>query len=184
MWRIIRETPNLIYQILTKRPERVLANLPADWGEGYPNVWLGVSTENQENFDLRVPILISIPAKVRFLSIEPLIGEIDLTKVMESNKLDWVIIGGESGNDTGKSRYRPCDLRWMEYLKAMFQLAGVPVFVKQLGTYLAKAMNLQDRKGGDMNEFPEALRVRQWPKGYEGANIETRPIHPVNLFDQ
>lgn len=184
MWRIIRETPNLIYQILTKRPERVLENLPHDWGEGYPNVWIGVSTENQENFDLRVPILLSIPAKVRFLSIEPLIGEIDLTKVMESNKLDWVIIGGESGNESGKSRYRPCNASWIQYLTAMFQLAGVPVFVKQLGTYLAKGMGLQDKKGGDINEFPEGLRIRQWPKGYEGKNIETKPIHALNLFDQ
>ena len=167
MWRIIRETPNLIYQILTKRPERILANLPEDWGAGYENVWLGVSTENQENFNLRVPILLSIPAKVRFLSIEPLIGDIEPMDIIESKELDWIIIGGESGNETGKSRYRPCELIWIEYLSAMFQLASVPVFVKQLGTSLAKEMRLADRKGGDINEFPEFLKVRQWPKAYQ-----------------
>lgn len=66
-WQVIRQTPQHTWQILTKRPERIAACLPVDWGEGYPNVWLGVSVENAANFDKRVPILNGIPAHVRFI---------------------------------------------------------------------------------------------------------------------
>lgn len=67
-WDIIKSTPHLIYQILTKRPERILDALPADWGTGYPNVWLGVSVENQETAQTRLPLLERIPAVLRFVS--------------------------------------------------------------------------------------------------------------------
>ncbi len=79
-WDIICRTPQLTYQILTKRPENILSRLPDDWGDGYPNVWLGVSAENQENADKRIPLLIQIPSIVYFVSCEPLLGPIDLSK--------------------------------------------------------------------------------------------------------
>ena len=158
-WNIIKKTPHLTYQILTKRPDRIAACLPGDWGSGYQNVWIGVSAENQEMYDQRLPILASIPARVRFLSIEPLIGPIQVVtasthEALASGKIHWVIIGGESGNETGRYRYRPCKVEWMRDVSDVFKLAGVPVFVKQLGTYLAKELMLRDRSGGDEQEFP------------------------------
>lgn len=80
-WEIIRRCPHLVFQILTKRPERIRECLPADWGNGYPNVWLGVSVENQKYANQRIPVLMEIPAVIRFLSIEPLLGAVDLTRV-------------------------------------------------------------------------------------------------------
>lgn len=77
-WDIIRITPHLTYLILTKRPERIDECLPNDWGEGYPNVWLGVSVESQLNAKIRIPYLLDINASKRFLSCEPLLGELDL----------------------------------------------------------------------------------------------------------
>jgi hypothetical protein len=77
-WAIIKATPHLTYQILTKRPERIAGHLPADWGEGYPNVWLGTSVENQTYADARIPLLLAAPAKTKFLSCEPLLGSLDL----------------------------------------------------------------------------------------------------------
>ena len=77
-WDIMYQTPYHFYQVLTKRPQRIQSHLPSNWGEGYSNVWLGVSAEDQPNYDTRVQILMQSPARIRFLSLEPLIGPIDL----------------------------------------------------------------------------------------------------------
>lgn len=169
MWRIVRENPELIFQILTKRTDRILSCLPEDWGQGYPNVWIGASVENQEAFDLRVPILSKVPAAIRFLSAEPLIGPISIslntTALQILDRIDWVIIGGESGNDTGKWRYRPCELGWMEDVAQFFTGYRKAVFVKQMGTHLANQHKMTDRKGGKVEEFPGwvGLRQRKFP---------------------
>lgn len=76
LWDMISRTPALDWQILTKRPENIARMLPALWGDGWPNVWLGVSVEDQQRADERVPVLLSIPAKVHFLSCEPLIAPV------------------------------------------------------------------------------------------------------------
>lgn len=77
--------------------------------------------------------------------------------------LDWAIIGGESGNETGKHKYREMQLEWMLDLSAQLQDVCIPVFIKQLGAYQAKKLGLKDRKGGDISEFPMALQLRQFP---------------------
>lgn len=178
LWDIIRDTPNLIYQVLTKRPERIAEHLPPDWGDGYPNVWLGVTTEDQKSFDIRVPILTSIPAKIRFLSVEPMLGPIDVNKlfvpyspgsgdtatVSAMLKIDWAIIGGESG---GPGKCRPASFEWFENIVDSLGLLGVPVFFKQIGTVLAKQIGSRDFHGSLIEEFPERIRVRQFPTIYE-----------------
>lgn len=99
-WDIIKRTPHLTYQVLTKRPERILDHLPSDWGwRGYPNVWIGTSVENQRWAKVRIPLLMKVPAVVRFLSCEPLLGPVDLLAAMpldhesdawdEVNAEDW-----------------------------------------------------------------------------------------------
>jgi protein gp37 len=84
-WGIVHDTPQFTYLILTKRPERIAEHLPSDWGAGYPNVWLGVSTENQDAADERIPLLLDTPAAVHFLSCEPLLGPI----VLDGGIVDW-----------------------------------------------------------------------------------------------
>jgi protein gp37 len=140
-----------------------------------PNVWIGTSVEDQATADARIPVLLETPAAVRFVSAEPLLGPVDLDRggwsLLEPMKsptgkrrpgLDWVIVGGESGPGA-----RPCDVRWVSAIVGDCQAAGVPVFVKQLG---AKPIGperayfpVTDRKGGDPAEWPEGLRVRQFP---------------------
>jgi len=122
-WALVKRCPNLHFQILTKRAERILDHLPADWGEGYENVWLGVSVEDRRFGLPRIDALRDIPAVVRFLSIEPLLedlGQIDLTGI------DWVIVGGESGPD-----YRPMDHAWARSIRDQCREAGVAYFFKQ-----------------------------------------------------
>lgn len=161
-WAIIKANPHLTFQILTKRPERIAACLPDDWGEGYPNVWLGVSVENQAMAELRIPLLQEIPAAVRFLSVEPLIGAVNLDDYLQD--IHWVIVGGESGNDTGKYRYRPCDTGWIKDIMVDCAVHQVPIFVKQLGTYIAKNYGMKDRHGGNISEWPPYLQEREFPK--------------------
>jgi protein gp37 len=163
-WKIIRETPNHTYQILTKRPERLHQCLPDDWNSGYENVWLGVSAENQQMYDRRVPILLGTPAKTRFISIEPLLDAIALSKNIAG--IDWVIIGGESGNLSGKFPYRTCKTSWINGIILDCKKSDVPVFVKQLGTGMAMGYSLKDRNGGKLEEWPESFRVREFPKNY------------------
>lgn len=199
-WDIIRKCPHLIFQILTKRPERIRKCLPADWGDGWDNVWLGVSVEDQRAADERIPYLLNTPALVRFLSCEPLLGPVDLTRVRvpahglpyhlvncitgitqslvldekgrksgvaytdSFGSIDWVIVGGESGNDIGKYRYRPCELEWIEKIVSDCQRNSIPVFVKQMGTHLAKQLGMSDRHGGKIEEFPEHLQIREFPR--------------------
>lgn len=176
-WDIIRKCPHLIFQILTKRPERVVQCLPEDWGEGWDNVWFGTSVGSMNGYDRAIE-LYKVPAKTRFLSIEPLWAPVSLPVVINkptnsgpsgSQPLDikglatdWVIVGGESGNETGKYRYRPCELSWIEDIVDTCKKYNTPVFVKQMGTHLAKQMKMKGH-GGNMEQFPEHLRVREFP---------------------
>lgn len=103
MWEVIRSSPNLWFQMLTKRPENIPNVLPADWGDGYPNVWLG-STIEDNRVKHRADALRAVTARYRFISYEPAIGpanDVDLTGI------DWVIYGGESGPG-----YRPHRMQW------------------------------------------------------------------------
>ena len=163
-WDVIRQTPHHTWQILTKRPERILDCLPPDWGNGWENVWIGVTVENDETFEPRMELLNNVNAKIRFISFEPLIGRIQMTderrKMMSG--IHWAIIGGESGNDTGKYLYRPCELEWFTHLIKSLP-SHVAVFFKQTGTHLSKRLQLKDRHGGDYDELPPSLQIRQMP---------------------
>jgi len=122
-WAIIRSTPWLQYQILTKRSGRIAGKLPADWGAGYPNVWLGVSVES-DKFLWRMDDLRKIAAAVRFISYEPALGPI--AHSLNLDRIDWVIQGGESGPG-----FRAQDLAWAHDVRALCAKAGVAYFFKQ-----------------------------------------------------
>lgn len=164
----------------------------ATGAEGYRHIWLGVSVENQATADARIPELLKTPAAVRWVSYEPALGSVDFGGHFLDNRagtwpgIDWVVCGGESGPGA-----RPMDLDWAYSVKAQCKAAGVPFFMKQLGavpmerdedwrgrvvTRLLSAKNrfrvpegfvplkFQDKKGGDISEWPEDLRVREYPQ--------------------
>lgn len=210
-------TPHVTYQILTKRPERMLEYLTANTqvndetvfqtaaarvmthifsllsrtktplksflklvAEGYfvemepevfwfakwplPNCWLGVSVEDQKTADERISLLLGTPAAVRWISAEPLLEPLDIRRYLEHEpSLNWCVAGGESGANA-----RPCSLAWLRSIVSQCKTANVPVFVKQLGTVPVFAgdggsYRFHDRKGGDSSEWPEDLRVREYP---------------------
>lgn len=143
------------------------------------HVWLGTSVENQRWANERIQLLRQTPAAVIFLSCEPLLGSLELGLDDEGRAIDWVIVGGESGREA-----RPCDVHALTDVVAQCGLSGVPCFVKQIGsrpvtpdlthwrcpaTLLPDssgyALKLRDSHGGDMAEWPEELRVREFPSG-------------------
>lgn len=159
-----------------------------------PNVWLGASVENQPAANKRIPQLLSVPAAVRFLSCEPLLGPVHIDEILVpfgddggqavicpltgewapsepppvSGVLHWVITGGESGPGA-----RPCNVEYIRAVRDQCRDAGVPLFIKQLGAlpYADKGgksfienLDTRDRKGGDWDEWPADLRVREFPE--------------------
>ena len=127
LWRLIEATPWLDWLLLTKRPEMIAELAP--WGAEWPhNVWIGTTVEDQRRADERLPLLAKIPAAVRFISAEPLLGRLDLTPWLDD--LDWVIAGGESG---GKSR--PSSPSWFHALLDQCMRAGIAFHFKQWGNW-------------------------------------------------
>jgi protein gp37 len=160
LFNLIERTPSLDWLLLTKRPENILGMIPDAWKVNpLLNVWMGTTTENQKYADERIPLLLQVPAAVRFLSVEPMVGPVDLFKVVDPNPaikglehpitfnalsrkggiafhdgvgIDWVIVGGESG-----PKARPMHPEWARSLQRQCQQAGVPFFFKQHGEYIA-----------------------------------------------
>lgn len=172
----------------------------AEWLAGTPpaNVWFGVSVEDQTRANKRIPLLLEIPARVRWLSVEPLLGPVDLTRIDGDQSgsrsmcmvnsltgrhtdmgrscpdvpcIDWVVVGGESG-----PKARPCNVEWIRSIVSECNAAKVPAFVKQIGAFpvgtgisevgepYACDLKLRHPKGGDPVEWPEALRIREFPE--------------------
>lgn len=174
---LVRETPNLDWLLLTKRPENVNAMVD-HYGEGLglpTNVWMGTTVEDQRRADERIPHLLQIHARVRFLSCEPMLEDVSLFAFLKTPLrdqslvalgsrpmpgVDWVIVGGESGPGA-----RPFNPTWARDIVNACRAAKVACFVKQLGAnVLDFAGAITDRKGGDMGEFPPELRVREFPE--------------------
>ena len=173
----VSKNPQHTFQILTKRPDRMKRYFDG-WEDGsggkyhFPNLWLGVTAENQEQADKRIPILLDTPAAKRFVSIEPMIGEIDLTRIMKDNKLqngvgplginsllgstflgtsipalNWIIVGGESG---AKSKTREMKSEWVRKLYLQCVESRTPFFFKQWGSHKPKYHS----KFEEVKEFP------------------------------
>jgi len=212
LFALIMETPSLDWLLLTKRPQNVMRLVPEDWRHRFPSsVWMGTTAENQERADERIPVLLQIPAVVRFVSAEPLLGPLSIGRYLPDQEhreylaqsipagldlydrqpfVSWVIVGGESGAGA-----RPCALEWVQGVVDECRSAQVATFVKQLGAvvvseqrtapaeimqafkgwrakpplapngeYWAWRAGLQHPKGGDPAEWPESLRVREFPR--------------------
>lgn len=186
-WDVIRATPHLTWQVLTKRAGRIVRHLPADWGPGgWPHVWLGTSVESAPEWWRVARYLAKAPAAVRFISYEPTIGPLFATspgetwafphpktgepvtlplvppEALAAAGVAWLICGGESGSNA-----RPMELAWVETALEACRRAGVAFFFKQTGAVLARRLGLRDRKGEDPREWPAALAaagVREYPR--------------------
>lgn len=144
LWPLIKATPNLEWQLLTKRSERIKESLPDDWGEGYPNAWLGVSVENKD-YEYRADHLREVPCKLRFISYEPALGPLDNFNL---KGIDWVIYGGESGD-----YFRQDDPQWARNMLELCRRDKVAFFYKQASSRLPGTNPQLD--GIEYKEFPK-----------------------------
>ena len=190
VFAVMALAPQHTFQVLTKRAERMrewfapgydnrehavgqaMREIAASRGgddAGLPewplaNVWLGVSAEDQETADARIPVLLETPAATRWVSLEPLLGPVDLEKGLGPNptaKIAWVVCGGESG--PGARVFR---VEWAREILRQCRAADVPFFMKQMGAAFNDGrftLKLRHRAGADPSEWPEDLRVREYP---------------------
>lgn len=186
IWRMVVDTPNLMWQFLTKRPENVTQMVPDSWLKSWPsNVMTGTSPCDQKTADKCIPELLKVPGR-RFLSFEPLLGRIDIgfdawfhadydrtrpaselpCAIQIGEGIHWCIIGGESG-----PRARACNIEWIRDIVSQCRAAGVPCFVKQLGAsyYEPEREWLERERPSDIAAWTEAdgrnLRRLRDPKG-------------------
>lgn len=150
VYRIIEKCPQHTFIFLTKRPKNILSRL---WIQSQPNIWLIVSVENQARADERIPILLQIPAAVRGISLEPMLGPVDLLQMHQAAwkgksgrpVIGWVILGGETGPGA-----RPLHPDWVRKIRDDCQAADVPFFMKQMSK---------------KESIPEDLLIREFPHG-------------------
>jgi protein gp37 len=199
LFTLIDATPYLTWMLLTKRIGNAAGMLHENMAAPYPwpNVWLGATVVNQDEADRDIPKLLAVPAAVRFLSIEPMLGPINLRNLHIGSdtaihrewgvpskhdhldclhgalrsRVDWVIVGGES--DQPGMKARTLRLEWARDIARQCKGAGVPCFVKQLGSRPVEYVDgdypnvvlgyLKDRAGADPAEWPEDLLVREFP---------------------
>lgn len=191
---LIRQTPGLDWLLLTKRPENFRRLFWAEpWpiavtrrqeSAGWPNnVWAGTSVENQETADLRIPHLLATPAAMRFISYEPALGPVDFSAAFrmvrssvpsEAFGVRWIIVGGESG---ARHKARWFNVDWARSTLAQCRAAGVACFIKQVGVNawegetdcpgqgrVRRKLWISHAKGGEPAEWPEDLRIREFPR--------------------
>ena len=165
VFNVIEKCPQHTFQILTKRSDIMQDFL--DWHHGlHPekylgynkNLWFGVTAENQEQADCRIPFLLNSRVENRFVSIEPMLGKMNIGEYLHDFELydsilDWIIVGGESkGDGIG----RECSSWWVGDITRQAMEANIPVFVKQL--------HIDGRLVKDVNQFPEDLQIQEYPK--------------------
>jgi protein gp37 len=161
LWKLIQETPDLDWLLLTKRPELVLEMVP--WGNAWPqNVWIGTTVEDQESAEKRLPFLAEIPAKIRFISAEPLLGPLDLKQWLRPS-IDWVIAGGESG-----AHARPSSPAWFRKLLLDCVESGVPYHFKQWGDWApqnAKTKTESRKRASTLDDGTVMIRIGKTAAG-------------------
>lgn len=164
-WRIIRRRPDIVFRILTKRAGRIAACLPPDWGEGYENVMLSVTTENQRRGDERLPVLLDIPARHKGFMAAPFLGPLDAEKYLATGQIEQVLCGGE--NYAGA---RPCHYEWVKSLSEQCRRHFVTFDFIETGSVFVKdgkTHHLRDKRLQSEQAFRSGL-------SYEG-----RPVHYV-----
>lgn len=132
-WAIIRKRPDLIFWILTKRPENIPHMLPPDWGTGYPNVCLNITAENQEMLDRRWRLFRNVPAEHKGLCCAPLLGPVDLEPVLRSGQIECVSAGGENYENP-----RPCRFEWFRDMAIQCRTFGVRFCMYESGTWIER----------------------------------------------
>lgn len=165
VWRMIKQRPDVFFRLLTKRPQRFAECLPLDWGNGYENVMLSVTTENQKRADERLPILLGTPAKHRGFMAAPYLSPIDAAHYLATGLIEEVLCGGENYDGA-----RPCHYEWVKCLGAQCRLYDVTFNFIETGTSFVKE--------GKTYHIP-SKRIQSQQAFYSGLSYQGRKISPL-----
>lgn len=191
LWALIERTEWLDWMLLTKRETCIGRMLPSSWLKNpRPNVWLGVTAENQRRADERIPALLEVPAVVHWISAEPLLGPVNFSTWISGFKHDvtddlldapdGAVVGGEErvgnvwirqkgicwvivGGESGDNARR-MDPVWAKDILDQCRRGRVPYFFKQKGGVLARELGCKDKEGKDLSEWPSEFRVQEFPE--------------------
>ena len=171
-WQIIRSRPDVIFYLLTKRPERISEVLPADWGEGWENVMVSVSCENQKMADKRIPVLLALPARHRGVMCAPLIGPVTMADYLASGKLDQVLCDGENYQNA-----RVCSWAWVRALGEECRKANVTFVFCGTGSLFEKDGRLYHINSGRVR----AEQAFKSGVSFQGRKTVFRLTDPLGL---
>jgi len=166
LFNLIRECDQLDWQLLTKRPQNIRKMLPSDWDDGYPNVWLGTTTEDASAYKQRASLLLKVPAKIHFVSYEPALGPLGQLDI-DGRAPNWVIIGGESGVRAGL--IRSTNPQWARDVISECRRVGAAPFLKQWGTYKNNPSVVE----GGLTE-QQAIKIDPPENGKGGGKLDGR----------
>lgn len=152
-WKCIRQRPDVTFSLLTKRADRIINHLPKDWGSGWDNVQFAVSAENQRRVDERIPHLLKVPSRHKWVSIKPFIGEVDLSAYLATGEIETVLAGGE--NYLGS---RPLHYEWVQKLHNQCRDANVRLIFGQTGNVFIQD-GVERKIHNRTNQMIEALKT-------------------------
>lgn len=132
-WKIIRERSDCMFCIFTKRIDRFYQSLPTDWNDGYENVTIGCTVENQRMADYRLPIFLKAPIKHKHIICAPLLENLEISEYLDPSVIEFVSVGGESGETA-----RPCDFNWVMNIRNQCAEKGISFKFHQTGAKLVK----------------------------------------------
>ena len=179
-WDIIRMRSDVVFYLLTKRPQRVADCLPADWGDGWDNVFFNVTCENQKRADERIPILLELPFKHKGVSCTPLIGPVSLGRYLDSGQIERVLCGGE--NYGGR---RPCRFEWVRTLREECVPRDITFCFLETGTVFikdGKQYTLEDKRLQTRQAFRSGMNFQGKPMRFNLVDSWGLPVPEENLY--
>lgn len=179
-WDIIHSRPDVVFFLLTKRPERVEAHLPSDWGDGWHNVFFNVTCENQRRADERIPILHSLPFRYKGIMCAPFIGPISIEKYLDEGQIRQVICGGENYDGA-----RPCDFDWVKSLYSQCVSHNITFSFIETGTHFikdGKHYHMPDKQLQSRMAYKSGMRYEGAPIPFTYTDSMGFPIPKENLY--
>ena len=179
-WEIMRRRPDVVFWLLTKRPERAAACLPRDWGDGWENVAFNVTCENQRRADERIPILLELPSRYKGIMCAPLLGPVSIQKFLPAGQIRQVLCDGESYDGA-----RPCHYEWVRALRDECREADVTFVFCTLGSCFVKDGKTYRIKSGRLRSEQAArsgLSFQGEPDVFRLTDVWGRPIPEEELY--
>ncbi len=179
-WDIMRTRSDVIFLLLTKRPERIRECLPPDWGEGWDNIFLNVTCENQKRADERIPLLLALPFRYKGLYLAPLLGPVRIGRYLDSGQIGQVACGGENYGGS-----RPCHFDWVKELREECEARDITFCFMETGTTFIKdgrEYRIRNKQEQNRQAFRSGMSYQGRPLRFELKNSLGLPIPKEDLY--